>query len=159
MAKRDERISLYVTEERKHDLERRAESEDVALSKYLNQLIDRQMQMEAEDEVSAQTRATEQLQRVIDEGQRDLRDVANDVRTLNAKAGVYAIAAFELVKQDHQQAEIRDAISTGSRRLRDDVDPSEAVPDDADGDAGADQSSSDSGGNSDDPFAHRRDQQ
>lgn len=141
MPKRDNRISLYVTGERKRDLERRADEADLALSKYLNQLIDRQIQMEAENEVSAQTRATEQLQRVIDDGERQLREVVREIADMNAKMGVYAVANFELLKNEYKDAHRRDALKTGSRRLRADVDET-IVELDADDDNG------DDGGNS-----------
>jgi hypothetical protein len=157
MAKRDERISMYVTEDRKLDLERRADAEDLPLSKYLNRLIDRQMQMEAENEISAQTRATERLQRLVDEGQRELRDVSDDIRDMNAKMGAYAIAAFELQARHHEQAEIRDALATGAQRLREDHDPQEAA-ETAAAEAAVErpESDADDDGDPGDPFAHRR---
>lgn len=112
---------------------RRAEAENLAVSKYLNRLIDRQMQMEAENEVSAQTCATEQLQRVIDDGERQLREVVREIADMNAKMGVYAVANFELLKSDYKDAYRRDALKTGSRRLRADVDET-IVELDSDGD-------------------------
>jgi hypothetical protein len=127
MANRDARISLYVTEDTKRDLERRADDEDLSLSNYLRKLIDRQRIMDAEDEVSAQTRATERLQRLIDEGTTEMRGVSADIRDMNAKMGAYAIAAFELQARHHEQAEIRDALSTGARRLQEDADPEDAA--------------------------------
>lgn len=150
MANRDERISLYVTEKRKNDLERRADAEDVSLSKYLNIIIERQMIMEAEDEVSDKTRATERLQRLIDQGESELRKVSNDIRDMNGKMGAYAIAAFELQAQNHEQAAIRDALRTGASRLQEDFDPSDidSIADEAAGE------NDDTGSNSD-PFAHR----
>jgi hypothetical protein len=39
---------------------------------------------------------------------------------LNAKTGVYAVAAFELIKSDYGQAQVKDALETASRRLRGD---------------------------------------
>lgn len=142
MTNRDKTISLYVTQERKNNLERRAEAENLAVSKYLNQVIDRQMQMEAENEVSAQTRATEQLQRVIDDGERQLREVVREIADMNAKMGVYAVANFELLKNEYKDAYRRDALKTGSRRLRADVDETiaelDSDADDDDEDSGLD---------------------
>jgi hypothetical protein len=132
MASRDEKISLYVTQERKNEIERQAEQEDVSISAYLNRLIARQLVREAEDEVAAETRAAERLQQVIDRGTRQLRDATDDLREMQAKTGVYAIANFEFLKQREKEPTINDALSTGARRLRKDVDPIEAETDPTD---------------------------
>lgn len=142
MAKRDAKISLYVTEDRKRDLERRADDVDMGLSPYVDRLIDRQLVAEAENEVSAQTRATERLQRVIEEGERQIRDATTDLREMQAKTGAYAIANFEFLKQNRGESEIRDALSTGSRRLREDAVP----PEDVDGSESRTTDESDTGG-------------
>lgn len=120
MADRDKRVSAYVTEERKDELHRRANEEGVTLSVYLNRLIDRQLQMEAENEVSAQTRAVEQLQRTIDEGQRQLRKIGEEVEDKNRKAGAYGVAAFVLLQREYSEEVVNAAIEAGNRRLHDD---------------------------------------
>lgn len=158
MADRDARISLYVTDETKRDLERRADDEDMSLSNYLRKLIDRQRVMEAENEVSAQTRATERLQRLIDEGETELRSVSDDIRDMNAKMGAYAIAAFELQAEDHEQAAIRDALRTGAQRLKEDYEPEDAADVAAESAGGEpSESGADDDAGPGDPFAHRRD--
>lgn len=118
MAK-DAKISLYVTPERKRELERRADDADMGVSPYIDRLIERQLRMDAENEISAETRAAENLQRIIDDGVRDIRDATEDLREITAKSGAYSIANFEFLKQDHGEPEINDALSTGARRLRD----------------------------------------
>lgn len=120
MADRDKRISAYVTEERKDELHRRANEEGVSVSVYLNRLINRQLQMEAEDEISAQTHAVEQLQRTIDEGQRSLRKIGEEVENKNRKAGAYGVAAFVLLQREYSDAVVEEAIEAGNRRLHDD---------------------------------------
>ena len=122
MADRDQKISVYVTEDRKTEIERKAATEDMTISSYLNRLISRQLAMEAENEIASTARAADQLQTLIDRGTRQLRDATEDLQEMNAKMGVYTIANFELMKGAHGQPEIRDALSTGSRRLRDDLD-------------------------------------
>lgn len=47
------------------------------------------------------------------------RVVARQIQDLNARTGVYAVPAFELLKKDHGEAAVREALQTGSRRLRD----------------------------------------
>lgn len=118
MAK-DAKISLYVTPERKRELERRADDADMGVSPYIDRLIERQLRMDAENEISAETRAAENLQRIIDEGVRDIRDATEDLREMTAKSGAYSIANFEFLKQDRGEPEINDALSAGARRLRD----------------------------------------
>lgn len=151
MANRDARVCAYVTEDTKNDLKRLADSEDMSLSDYLRKIIDRQMVMEAEDEISAQTRATERLQRLVDNETTEMRSIADDVKDMNAKTGAYAIAAFELMASDASQTEVQDALSTGAKRLREGDDPKDV----ADEYESADNADGDNGGASD-PFAHRK---
>ncbi|MFC4990596.1 hypothetical protein [Saliphagus infecundisoli] len=142
---RTEPITLYVTEQRKQEIEDRAEREDTTVSSYLNHLIERQLRVEAEDELSAESRATEELQRVIDEGTRQLRDATEDLRELNAKTGVYTIANFELLKQNQKQPAIKDALSTGSLRLREDLDLDTEVDPEAESEPPSDDDDSNGG--------------
>lgn len=130
MASRDEKVSIYLTKERKNELERQAEHEDVSLSAYINRLLGRQLILDKKDEIAAETHAAEQLQQLIDRGTRQLRDVTDDLREMQAKQGVYAIANFEFLKQQQKEQTINDALSTGARRLRNNVDPLDLDVDD-----------------------------
>ena len=120
---------MYVTQERKNEIERQAEQEDISVSAYLNRAVGRQLIREAEDEIVTETRAAERLEKLIDRGTRQLRDATDDLRELQAKQGVYTIANFEFLIQDQKQVTINDALSTGARRLRQDIDPIAAQPD------------------------------
>lgn len=134
---------MYVTKERKNEIERRAEQEDLSISVYLNRLVGRQLIRESEDEIASETRAAERLQQVIDRGTRQLREATDDLREMQAKQGVYSIANFEFLKQQQKEQTINDALSTGARRLREDIEPIEGEPDrdDSENDDGDDDSS------------------
>lgn len=142
MADRDKKLSVYVTEQRKEEIRRRADSEDMTISSYLNQLIQRQLVAEEQNEISAQTQAVEQLQKTIDQGTRQLRDVATDIKNIQARTGTYAVANFELLKEDYPESRINEATTKGSQILAGEAPfPDESTDDDDEGN----------------PFAHRDD--
>lgn len=122
LMERDNQITLYVSDETKAELEQRAEEEDMSVSPYIDTIIRRYFVMEAEDQIATEVRAEERLEELIALGKDELRDVARDIADMNAKMGAYAAANFELMKTDHPDAMRRDALSTGSRRIRQDVD-------------------------------------
>jgi hypothetical protein len=117
---RDHRVTAHVTEATRKELERNADEEEMSLSAYINKLLERGLRQEAENEVSANSRAVENLQTQIDEGTRQLRDAAKEAKDANRKTGVYGIAAFELLKREYADGVVDDALDTGFDRLRDD---------------------------------------
>lgn len=117
---RDNRISIYVNDQTEKELKRSADREEMAVSAYINKLIQRQLRQERENEVSSQSRAVENLQKQIDKGTRQLREVADDVEDKNRKAGAYGIAAFELLKREYSEKVVDQALKTGTKRLDDD---------------------------------------
>lgn len=122
MTKRDNAISTYVSETTKNEVEERARKEDVTVSTYVADLIRREMRREASDNLAAEIRAEERLQELIALGKDEMREVAREIAEMHAKTGTYAAANFELLKRDHKDALRRDALSTGSRRVRQPLD-------------------------------------
>jgi hypothetical protein len=124
MTDREHRVSAYVSEETKAALEDKATEEGVSVSTYLQGLIERHLKADAVDELSQEARAEERLLELIALGKDELRQSAGELRELNAKLGAYAIANFEMMKYefDHADTVRRDALSTGARRIRKDLD-------------------------------------
>lgn len=124
MGGRDTQITVYVTDERKAELKQRADEEDTSMSGIINDMIDRQFQQDAQDAIASETRAEERIQELITVGTEQMVDTAKEIRDMNAKFGAYAIANFELMKQDRSDHVRQKALDTGARRLRQDLDAS-----------------------------------
>ena len=117
---RDREITFYSDERTLRELDELADERETTRSTLVFELVREELRREREGAVSAETRAAERLQDLLDDGLTDMEDVARQVQDLNAKTGVYAVAAFELVKQSHGEAAIKKALRTGARRLRED---------------------------------------
>lgn len=122
MTRRENPLVAYTSEELKQEVKQRAEDEGQTVSEYLNRLIRRQLQMEAEDAIASEVHAEERIQELTAIAVDEMREATAEMRDLNAKTGAYAAANFELLKSDHKDATRRDALSTGSRRMRKDLD-------------------------------------
>ena len=55
MGGRDTQITVYVTDERKAELKQRADEEDTSMSGVINDMIDRQLQQDAQDAIASET--------------------------------------------------------------------------------------------------------
>lgn len=130
---RDQQIAFYVSEELQREIDRLVEAHDSidSRSEYIYQLVADAVEREAAndfaDEIDAEARIRELIQTATDE----MTQATAEMRDMNAKAGAYAAANFELLKSDYKDAVRRDALRTGSRRLRQDLD---VVADDLAGD-------------------------
>lgn len=152
---RDEQISIYVTEELKREIDRLAEADDVSRSEYLFQLLADAVEREAADDFAQEINAEARIRELIEIATDEMTQATEEMRDMQAKAGAYAAANFELMKSDHKDAMRRDALRTGARRLRQDLD---VVADDLDsGGAERRESDEDTSSDSSDPFAHRED--
>lgn len=132
MTRRENPLVAYVSEELKQEVQQRAQDEGETTSEYLNRIIRRQLQMEAEDAIASEVHAEERIRELTTIAVDEIRETAAEMRDLNAKTGAYAAANFELLKGDYKDAIRRDALSTGSRRMRADLD---VVQDQLDGSA------------------------
>lgn len=132
---RDNQLTIYVEDDLKQELERNSDEEDQTVSTYAANLLERQLQADATDQIEREQNAEERLNELIALGKDELTqmgteiaDLQQDIRELHAKTGVYAVANWEVLKQSVDDDERRAALSTGSHRLRDDRDPADAEP-------------------------------
>lgn len=132
---RDNQLTVYIEDDIKQELERNAAEEDQTVSTYAANLLERQLQADATDEIEREQNAEERLNELIALGKDELTqmgteitELQQDIRELHAKTGVYAVANWEVLKQGVDDEERRAALSTGSQRLRDDCDPADAEP-------------------------------
>ena len=124
MGGRDTQITVYVTDERKAELKQRADEEDTSMSGIINEMIDRQIQQDAQDAIASEARAEERIQELISVGTEQMLETAKEIRDMNVKFGAYTIANFELMKQDRSAHVRKDALETGARRMRQDLETS-----------------------------------
>jgi hemerythrin-like domain-containing protein len=122
-------VTFYTDEQTLHDLDKLSNERDTTRSTLIHNLLRDALAREREGELAAETRAMRRLQALVDEGKEDMKEIARQQQDLNAKTGAYAIAVFELVKQRHGDAEVKQALQTGARRLRDDDSLQEALED------------------------------
>jgi hypothetical protein len=121
MGGRDTQITVYVTDERKAELKQRADEEDTSMSGIINDMIDRQIQQDAQDAIASEARAEERIQELISVGTEQMVETAKEIRDMNAKFGAYTIANFELMKQDRSDHVRQEALDTGARWMRQDL--------------------------------------
>lgn len=122
MSGRTHQITIYVTAERKTELQQRADDRDDSVSGVINDMIERQLQHEAQDVIASETRAEERIQELVSLGVEEMAATAAEIRDMNAKFGTYAIANFEMLKRDHSAHVRKTALTTGARRIRQDLD-------------------------------------
>ncbi len=132
MSNRPNQLSVYVTDERKAEIEQRANEEDTTISRLVNEMIDRYLQQEAQDAIASEVRAEERLREVITLGTETMRETTTELRELNARFGAYAAASFELQRRAHSPHIQQEALTTGVERMGQDLD---SVIQDLDNDA------------------------
>ena len=114
---RTERITTYVDVETKQQLEKDADGAGKSVSTHVHDLIEREQRRDTTDQRLRELNAEERLEGLI-----------ADIKDIQARAGVYAVANFELLKQEYPDPLRRQALAAGSRRLRDpgppEIDPS-----------------------------------
>lgn len=115
---RDELISVYVTKEDKKHIQAEANEAGETLSSYLYKLIQEQRRREGVDRAATELNAEERIEALIAEGTENLEEIAEDIKDINARAGVYSIANFELLKQNYPDARRKEVLETGAKRIR-----------------------------------------
>jgi len=108
MSNRTERVAFYTDPETKRQLEKDADRSDTTLSTHVHGLVEQQLEADTREQRYRELNAEERLESLV-----------ADIKDMQARMGVYAIANFELLKQDHPDTVRQQALSTGSRRLRD----------------------------------------
>lgn len=114
---RTETVKSYVSLATNQDLDREADRGDLSRSALIAEYCRRGLRQDRENELAAETEAARRLGDVLDAGIDEFEDVARQIQDLNAKTGAYAVATFELVKESHGEAAVREALQTGFRRL------------------------------------------
>lgn len=129
MTTRDQLLSTYVDGETKREIERRADQADQSVSAYLADLIDRHIHQETIDEKNRELRAEQRIEELTATAADDVEKAADDIRQLVARSGCYAIASWELIKQEHGDLERQEALRIGAARLREDLQAAGINPD------------------------------
>jgi hypothetical protein len=115
---RDTVISVYVSESEKNHLKSEADDEGETLSSYVYKLAQAERKRRGVEKAATDLSAEERIEALITEAKEDLTEIAEDTKDLNARAGAYSVANFELLKQNYPDARRKEVLRTGSRRLR-----------------------------------------
>lgn len=115
------RLTLHLDPPTKRDIRERAEETDESMSSIAREAIRQYLSEERAKELNTQTLVEERIEELVSIGIDELTETANQIAKMNAKMGVYSVANFEMIKQQHPDAMRRDALSTGSKRLKKDL--------------------------------------
>lgn len=115
---RDTVISVYVSESEKNHLKSEADDEGETLSSYVYKLAQAERKRRGVEKAATDLSAEERIEALIADDTDTLEEIAKDTKDLNARAGAYSVANFELLKQNYPDARRKEVLRTGSRRLR-----------------------------------------
>ena len=115
---RDELISVYVSESEKKELQAEADAEGESLSSYLYKLMQAERERRGLEKAAVEASAEERIKALIAEGVERMEEIAEDTKDINARAGAYSVANFELLKENYPDSRRQEVLATGSRRLR-----------------------------------------
>jgi hypothetical protein len=111
------KVTLYVSDEEKRQLETEAEENDQSVSAYGKQLLDRGRMAEAEESLTSRTDVEAAIERTI---QQTTEDYHADLLNAVEKAAVYSIANYELAAGSSgfgaPGSTRQDTFATGRRR-------------------------------------------
>ncbi|KYH23731.1 hypothetical protein HAPAU_42110 [Halalkalicoccus paucihalophilus] len=139
---RTKRVTFYVNAEERDALKQEADDRGKSLSGYCLQLIRRQRQLDAEEQLAEDLNVEQRLTQIVNEAAEDMADAAQALEEQQRLSGKYSIALWELLKADYADPKRRDAIATSHERLNKVIDME--APPDAD-DLEEDEPQSDSG--------------
>lgn len=115
---RNEPLTIYVSESEKNHLKSEANEEGETLSSYVYKLAQAERKRRGVEKAATDPSAEERIEALIAEAKEELTEIAEDTKDLNARAGAYSVANFELLKQNYPDARRKEVLRTGSRRLR-----------------------------------------
>lgn len=115
-------LTVALDDHEKREIRERADDADTSMSDWAATAVRQRLADQSAREISAETRVEEAMQEIVALGKDELRKTARQIAGMNARMGVYSIANWELIKQEYPDASRRDALSTGSKRLRKSVD-------------------------------------
>jgi hypothetical protein len=145
---RDTVISVYVSENEKSHLKSEANEEGETLSSYVYKLAQAERKRRGVEKAATDLSAEERIEALIADATDTLEEIAKDTKDLNARAGAYSVANFELLKQNHPDARRKEVLQTGSRRLRYPLEEHDDLQATAESDADRDDQDDDSDENS-----------
>ena len=141
---RDQRITVYVSEQERSRIEREAEAEHMALSNYVMSAVEDKWNRQDTQETAERIEIEERVERITSQATDDMAAMLEQMQQRNdqlvdmvARSAVYSIGNFEALKYSQKLPEEvkTNALKIGSRRLREPLDlaaDQEAVTDESD---------------------------
>jgi uncharacterized membrane protein len=128
---RDQRITVYVSEQERSRIEREADAQHTGLSNYIMSAVEEKWNREDTEETAERTEVEERVERIaaqatdnieamIEQQQKRTEQMADMV----ARSAVYSIANFESLKYSQKLPEAvkTNSLKIGARRLGDPLD-------------------------------------
>lgn len=124
---RTKRVTFYVNESEQNALKREADQRDKSLSAYCLQLVRRQRQLDAEEQLSEDLNVEQRLAEVttqaveeIEQTVESVEDASDALRDLHARAGTYPLVNFRLLMRQHRPPEVwvNEQFDWASNKLR-----------------------------------------
>lgn len=136
---RTKRVTFYVTESEQNALKREAEERGLSLSSYVLRLVNRQRQLESEEELAEELNVEQRLGEITKQAVEEIEDSVSSVedataalQDLHARAGTYPLVNFRLLMRQHKppQGWIKEEFTRARDNLRqplDEYDPTEGL--------------------------------
>lgn len=114
---RTKRVTFYVDEDEREALKREADAAGKSLSSYVLQLVRRQRQLDAEEELSDSLNVEQRLDQIASDAIEDMSEAAQAIEEQQRLSGKYSIALWELLKTDYADPRRQQALETSHARL------------------------------------------
>lgn len=124
---RNQPLTIYVSEPEKNHLKSEADEAGETLSSYVYKLAQAERSRRGVEQAATELSAEERIEALIADATDTLEEIAEDTKDLNARAGAYSIANFELLKQNYPDARRKEVLETGARRLRSPLEDHDAI--------------------------------
>lgn len=124
---RTKRVTFYVSESEQNALKREADERGKSLSAYCLQLIRRQRQLDAEEQLAEDLNVEQRLEEItqraidrIDDSVGEVEETTEALRDLHARAGNYPLVNFRILMRQHRPPEawIDEQFTWSRNRLR-----------------------------------------
>ena len=129
--KRDQRITVYVSEQERSRIGREADAQHMGLSNYVMSAVEDKWNREDTQETAERIEIEERVERITANATDEMEAMLEQMEQRNdqmadmvARSAVYSIANFESLKYQHKLPEEvkTNSLKIGSRRLRDPLD-------------------------------------
>lgn len=127
------RVQAYVPADVADVIDKEADRRDVSRSRHISEILEHHVENTVYEETARNMAAERRLQGLIAEGRDQLLETMDGTDEMVARAALYSVATFELIKQSYGPEERRRAFQRAADRLEEelgllDIDPEALEP-------------------------------